>query len=285
MVSPHFAVNKVFNKHFSAYFSYSKGYKAPTSSYFYIPFVSTASSTTGAIDNNLKPEIGNQFEIGTKGSLVKGKLDYQLAVFDAIFSNKMTNINVLNSAGTTTLYTYVVNGGKQIDKGIEALVKFTAYQSATGIIESVRPFANFTYSDFKYSKYNFHYKGVVIKDSVVNYDNKAVAGVARITGNAGIDIAAHFGAYLNLTYLYKDGFPISSDGLNKTNSYNLLNGKLGYRNSFSRHFDLDVFLGINNIAGIKYPIMVFINQLPDAYMTGPAKSVIYGGLNLKYNIK
>ena len=283
MVSPHFAINKVFQKNFSAYFSYNKGYKAPTSSYFYIPYVASTSSGTGIIDRGLKAEIGNQFEIGTKGSAWNNRITYQLAFFDAIFSNKMANINVLNGSGTSTLYTYVVNAGKQNDKGIEALVKIIAYHSATGFIESVRPFANFTYSNFKYKNYSFHYKGKVLIDSVVNYDGKAAAGVPKFTGNLGVDVAAHCGLYGNMTYYYKDGFPITSDGLNNTSSYSLLNAKLGYNSSLSKHFNLDLSFGINNITATKYPIMVFVNQVPDVYLAGPPKANYFGGLNLKYN--
>jgi iron complex outermembrane receptor protein len=283
MVSPHFAINKVFSKNYSVYFSYSKGYKAPTSSYFYIPYVASAASGTGIIDKDLKPEIGNQIEFGTKGKIWNNRLNYQVAFFDAIFSNKMSNINVLNNSGTTTLYSYVVNAGKQDDKGIEALVKITAYQSATGFIESVRPFANFTYSSFKYKNYAFHYKGKIQIDSVVHYDGKAVAGVPKFTGNLGVDVAAHCGLYANMTYYYKDGFPITSDGLNSTSSFSLLNAKLGYKSSLSKHFDIDLSFGINNITATKYPMMVFVNQIPDAYLAGPPKANYFGGLNLKYN--
>ena len=267
MVSPHLAINKVFSEKFSIYASYSKGYKAPTSSYFYIP-------STGAIVSGLKPEIGNQYEVGTKGSLVNNKLFYQVALFDAMFSNKMTAINVLNPAGTATLYTYVANSGKQDDKGVEALVKYMAYQSAGGFIRSITPFANLTYSDFKYDNYSFH---------IVNYDGKSVAGVAKILANVGIDIATKPGLYANATYFYKDGFPITSDGLNNTSSYSLINAKLGYQGSLSNHFDLNVYFGINNIGNTKYPIAVFVNQIPDAYLVGPVKANYYGGVNLKYN--
>lgn len=283
MLSPHLAVNKVFNKNYSVYIAYSKGYKAPTSSYFYIPYVSGVASGTGVIDKDLKPEIGNQFEIGTKGRVWNNRISYQLALFDAVFSNKMANMNVLDNAGTTTLYSYVVNAGKQDNKGIEALIKITAYESANGFIESVRPFANFTYSNFKYKDYSFHFKGKVHPDSLVHYDGKAVAGVPKFTGNLGVDVLSHYGFYGNMTYFYKDKFPITSDGLNFTQSYSLLNAKLGYRKSLSVHFDLDLALGVNNITGTKYPIMVFINQLPDAYLAGPAKANYFGQLNLKYN--
>ena len=142
---------------------------------------------------------------------------------------------------------------------------------------------NFFYSDFKYKDYSFHYKGTIQKDSIVNYDGKSVAGVAKFTANLGIDLATQPGVYANMTYFYKDGFPITSDNLNYTSSYSLLNAKLGYRGTLSRHFDLDAFFGVNNIAGTKYPINVFINQLPDAYMVGPVNTNWYGGITLNYN--
>ena len=276
MWSPHFAINKVFNKKVSVYAAYSKGYKAPTSSYFYIPY-------TGAIVPGLKPETGNQFEIGTKGALLNSKLSYQLALFDAIFSNKMTAINVLNSAGNTTLYTYVANGGKQNDKGIELLLKYLAYQSADGFVKTFSPFANFTYSVFKYDQYSFSYKGKVMIDSVVNYDGKAVAGVPKFTANAGFDLTTKSGMYANMIYMYRDKLPITSDNLNITSGYGLLNAKIGYQGTLSSHFDLNVYFGANNITGQKYPIAVFANQLPDAYIVGPVKTNYFGGVNLNYN--
>ena len=65
-------------------------------------------------------------------------------------------------------------------------------------------------------------------------------------------------------------------------SYTLLNGKLGYRHSLSAHFDLDVYFGATNITNTKYPIMVFVNQIPDAYIC-PRDAQVFGGVNLKYN--
>ncbi|MEO6537224.1 MAG: TonB-dependent receptor, partial [Ferruginibacter sp.] len=64
MVSPHVAVNKVFSKQFSFYASYSKAYKAPVSSYFFITTPSATPPVTSRVNADLKPEIGNQFEIG-----------------------------------------------------------------------------------------------------------------------------------------------------------------------------------------------------------------------------
>ncbi len=276
MFSPHFAINKVFSKQFSLYASYSKAYKAPVSSYFFIP-------TTGALNTGLEAEIGNQYEIGSKGALLNNKLTYQVAIFDAIFSNKMYAVAVpLNS--TTTAYTYIANGGKQDDKGVEVLVKFSAYESNTAFFSSIRPFVNFTYSDFKYKDYQFQkLNNPASTISVTDYSGKAVAGVSPVTANAGIDFYTKCGLYANVIYMYKDGFPFTSDGENKTKKYSLLNSKIGYQHSLSAHFDLDAFFGVNNITGIQYPIIVFVNQLPDAYIPAPYKANYFGGINLKYN--
>jgi iron complex outermembrane receptor protein len=315
MVSPHVAINKVFNKQFSAYASYSKGYKAPVTSYMFIPYSAALGPNSGILNNHLKPEIGNQFEIGTKGALLKNKLIYQLAFFDAIFSNKMTTIAVPNPLNSATLYTYVVNGGKQDDKGIEASVKYTAYESEKGFFANVSPFVNFTYSDYTYKNFVFQstVKSVITptKDSAVikDYSGHNVPGVPKYVFNIGVDITTKPGFYANATWSYKDQQDISSLGTNTgetigtvvkytsnyTNytvesatyhigSYNLLNAKLGYRHSFGR-IALDTYFAANNIANTKYPIMIFVNQFPDSYIAGPNTATVYGGINLKYTIK
>ena len=158
-----------------------------------------------------------------------------------------------------------MNGGRQDDKGIEALVKFTVYESADGFFKNITPFANFTYSDFKYKNYPFHIiKGAT--DSIVNYNGNEVAGVAKTVVNLGFDVTTKPGVYANMAYMYKDKLPITSDGLKIAPSYNLLNAKLGFRHSLSTHFDLDLYAGVNNITNTKYPIMVFVTKVPDTYI-------------------
>lgn len=282
MFSPHVAINKVFNKKITAYIAYSSGYKAPVSSYFFIPFSSAFASQTGIVNRNLKPERGDQFEIGSKGNLLHNKLNYQLALFNAVFKDKMTTVAVPFNA-STTLLSYVTNGGKQDHKGVEFSVRYTALESSKGFIKSLTPFANFTYSDFKYKNYQYHIIAPGNKDSVVDYSGHAVAAVSKFVGNLGVDLVTKPGLYANITYFYKDKMPITSDGINWATSYSLLNTKLGFQHSITRHFDVDVFFGVNNIANTKYPIMVFANQLPDAYIAAPPKANYFGGLNVKYN--
>ncbi|HET6225854.1 MAG TPA: TonB-dependent receptor [Bacteroidia bacterium] len=276
MLSPHVALNKVFNKSISVYASYSVGYKAPVSSYFFIP-------VTGEVVRDLKPEKGTQIEIGTKGSLLDKRLLYELAAFNTVFSNKMTTVAVPNAANTATSYTYVANGGSQDHKGLEALVKYTVIQSAVKFISAVTPYANFCYADFKYKDYKFQSLDASKKNKVeVDYSGNKVVGVAPITFNAGIDASTQVGIYANVQYSYRDGMYFTSDQLNKTQSYNLLNAKIGFKRTFAQHVGLDVFVGANNITNTHYYYMVFLNQLPDAYLPAPNKAYYFGGIALKY---
>ena len=308
MVSPHFAINKVFSKGFSAYASYSVGYKAPVSSYFFVttpqigtPPAAGTAPATGKVNGVLKPERGSQFEVGTKGSLLKDRLNYQLSFFSINFSDKMTAVAVAvpttTPPATATAYSYMVNGGDQKHKGIEAAIKYAVIKDSK-LFANVTPFLTFTYSDFKYGN-NFSYKtGTNTSNSAANnidtfnYSGLDVFGTPKIMAAWGIDAALNCGVYASFSHLYKDGVNIALDRvtqnpesyiLRKATSYNLLNTKLGYKRSISAHFDIDASFGVNNITGVQYPIMIFVNQLPDAYIPAPSKAVVFGGINLRYN--
>ena len=273
LYAPHLAINKIFSDAVSLYASYSKGYKAPVSSNIVI-------STTGALNTGLVPEVGNQFEIGSKGTILNNRLNYELAVFQTTFSNKFTAVSVPLDENTTA-YSYISNGGKQNHKGIETLVNYTAYEATTGVFSLIAPYANFTYSDFEYKNYQYQRLDAEGNTVILDYSGKAVAGVSPWVVNTGIDFNLNAGLYGNLNYQYRDAMPFTSDGLNRTNSFNLMNAKLGYRTHFD-HFDLDVFAGADNLTGTQYYYMVFVNQLPDAYIPAPYEVNYYAGASLKY---
>lgn len=275
-ISPSFALNKLVTKDISVYGSYNKGYKAPVASNIYTP-------TANSVNTSLRPEMGEQIEFGSKGNLLDGKLNYEIAYFMTKYSDKMTTVAVPNATNTATAYTYTVNSGNLDNKGLEVMVRYAAYQSDNGIIKSVRPFVNLTYSDFKYN--NFVYQGSTGNTPVgapADYSGNAVAGVPKNVWNAGIDVASKLGFYLNAVYMHRDAMPITSDGLLMTKEYDLLNSKIGYRRAIGDHFNADAYFGMNNMMSKQYYQMVFINQQPDTYLPGPSYINYFVGLNLKY---
>lgn len=279
LVSPNVGINKKINNIISAYASYSTGYKTPVSSNILI-------STTGQLNTDLKPEKGTQIEIGTKGSLMNNRLFYTLALFNAKFENKFTTVAVPNPSNTVTLYSYIVNGGTLNNNGLEVLVKYKVMESKEGFIKLLQPFANLTYSDFKYGDFQFQKigKNTKNKDSLIveNYTGNAVAGVSPLVYNFGIDVDTKIGLYGNINYNYRSSMFFTSDGLNETDPFSLLNAKIGFRKAI-KHLEFDVYAGANNITNTQYYYMVFINQLPDAYIPAPNEINYFGGINLKYN--
>jgi len=276
LVSPHFAINKIFHNNVSIYASYSKGYKAPVSSNIVI-------SSTGELNTGLKPEKGQQFELGSKGSLFQNKLYYELALFNTWYQDKMTSVAVpLDSV--TTGYTYIANGGSLNNKGVEVLLKYNCQFQETPFLKAIQPYANFTYSYFRYK--DFAYQSLDANSEVVNndYDGLAVAGVSPYVFNAGIDFISHLGLYANVNYNFKSSMPITSDNAYNTLAYHLLNAKIGYQKRIQQ-FGVDLYVGCHNITSTKYYTMVFVNQLSDAYLPGPQDINFYAGINLKYYIK
>lgn len=279
LVAPGFSINKIINKVASVYASYSVGYKAPVSGNILV-------STTGQLNTGLKPEKGTQIEIGTKGTIMNNRLIYTIAAFNAKFENKFTTVSVQNPANTATLYSYIINGGSLNNNGLELLVKYKLIESGNGFLKLIQPFANLTYSDFKYDNFQFQKigKNSSNKDSLIveNYSGNAVAGVAPLVYNLGVDIDTKIGLYGNITYNYRSAMYYTSDGLNETDPFSLLNGKIGFRKVI-KHFEFDAYAGANNITGSQYYYMVFVNQLPDAYIPAPNEINFFGGVNLKYN--
>ncbi|MBU6325549.1 MAG: TonB-dependent receptor plug domain-containing protein, partial [Bacteroidetes bacterium] len=279
LYSPHLALNKVFRKNYSAYFSYSTGYKAPVSSYFFIP-------VTGQVNTGLIPERGSQVEIGTKGNTLKGRLHYEMAYFMADFTNKMTVFAVPIATGNATAYTYVANGGAVKNKGIELMLKGSVYESATGFISAIKPFFNLAYSRFRYGNFKVQQLSADRRSIVESdFSHNVLPGVPKITFNAGVDFLSNKGIYGNINYNFRDSMYYTSDNKNVAKGFSLLNARVGFRKSVLKRFDLDIYAGANNITSKQYYQMVFVNQLPDAYLPGPAKINYFSGINLRYSFK
>ena len=122
------------------------------------------------------------------------------------------------------------------------------------------------------------------KDSTVvnDFSGNIVAGVPKIVFNLGIDAETKFGLYANATFNYRGAMYYTSDNLNETKEYMLLNAKIGYKRTISK-FTFDIYAAANNITSTQYYYMVFLNQLPDAYIPAPNEINFFGGVNLKYN--
>ena len=97
---------------------------------------------------------------------------------------------------------------------MELLLKYTAYESGSGAFRAIKPFANVTYSHFRYEDYQIErLKTPATSGHHYQYSGNPVAGVAPWVANLGVDVVAAAGIYANVVWSYKDAMPITSDNL------------------------------------------------------------------------
>jgi iron complex outermembrane receptor protein len=273
LAAPSISIHKIFRKVASVYASYSMGYKAPTTSTILI-------SATNELNIGLKPERGQQVEIGTKGNFIKNKLFYSVSVFYAQFTNRFAPVAVLDTTQTHVLYTYLINAGTTHNLGVESEMSYSIIESSKKFIKQLRLFANVTYSHYRYGDYKFQ---SIINGNLIteNYKGIQLAGVAPWVFNIGLDFDTKIGLYAHINYGYRTAMTITTDGLNHAHPFGLLNMKMGYLKRW-KGLELNMFAGANNMTCTQYYTMAMIDHLPEPYIPGPYKINFFGGVGLKY---
>ena len=278
VITPRVALRRMFGPDVSAYVNVSQGYQPPTAGDAVILY-------TGEPNAELKPERATQYEIGSKGSILGKRLSYQVALFDLRVTDKLSPQAVFDTDGTV-LYSYTVNAGDQVDRGLELAASYAVIDGPTGIMSLVRPFVSYTYSDFTYRNFGSDAGGAA---GSVDYSGNDVVGVAPHVFNAGLDAALTSGVYMNATYHRTDGMPISYDNAHRAPGFSLLDAKLGFAHDIASRFAIDAFVGGNNLTDSRYYTQVFLNHKfdtanPHMYLPGPYTAKYYGGLKLRYHL-
>jgi len=271
--SPSISVLKSFNDQASVYASVNAG-QTP-------PLLGDIIASDGSVNDQLSPEQAVQYEIGSKGHLMDGRFSYKLALFDIEISDRLVT-QYENSIAYTT------NAGKQQNRGLEVSAGYNILQDQQAAISLLKVWGSYTHSDFTYDDFKVYAQNSAGNDSLAaDYSGNSVAGVAPNMVNLGIDMQTNPGFYLHLKYKYMDKTPVTFDNQEYVKSYNLLSGRIGYQKEFN-HFDLDAFVGSNNLTSSTYYNFLFVGQnissLGDNYISpAPYKATFYGGATLTYN--
>jgi len=283
LITPRWVINHLVSKDVSVYSNYSMGYAQPGTNQFII-------AQTGKVNDDIKPEISNTFEVGTKASLFKDAMYLNFAFFNMDVTDKIITQNFAAGGGQPA-YTAFVNAGAVNFTGAELTANYAFIPKQKGFLQLIRPFASYTYNGSKNSDLKSDNNNNTFTK---NYSNLRVSGLAKNIMNIGLDVEAGDGFYLNLTDLFTDKMPITLDNTVFADSYNLVNSKAGYRKEFGKqgkaHFSFDVFAGNNNIFNARYAQFVVINLVPfggvaPRYFTPGPKSTLYAGINLRYTFK
>ncbi|MDR3667773.1 MAG: TonB-dependent receptor [Ignavibacteriaceae bacterium] len=243
----------------------STGYSAPTVSEILLP--------NGDINNNLKPESNINYEIGGKGNLPGNKLSYSGALYYMKIVDSYIP-QVINGI------TYNVNAGKSDNMGFEAALSYNnLLNNSSGFFRSLRPFASYTFTSFKYKEYI---------NGTNDYAGNKYPGISPNVVSAGFDLGLTSGFYLYGTYFYFDKRFLNDANSSTIDAYSLLNAKFGWRQRLLNYFTLQIYSGMDNILNTHYSEVVAVNQiaapgtLPDYFNASPARN-FFAAINIEFH--
>jgi iron complex outermembrane receptor protein len=261
-IAPRIALLKKIFPEISLYASASRGFSTPT--------VQELEKTNGIVGPPLQPEDGIDYEVGTRGSLLHGKLFFDIDAF--FFHLKNTIVQRIDTNGVG----YSINAGGTDQHGLETFVSYQLADNPHGPFSNVRIWISHTWHDFHYRNFT---------QDTSNFSGNRLPSVPPQTVVAGLDAVLGIGLYTNITYTYADRIALNDANTAYAGSYNLLGGRAGYRKILKGGLKLDVFGGVDNAFNTKYSLGNDFNAAAGRYYNGAPGVNYYAGVSINYAFK
>ncbi len=276
--TPKAALNYKILPNMAVYTSYGLGYDVPAGNELEnFPFSSDGG--LGLLNPDLEAQNSNSFEIGYKGEINNEKTNLfkknfiELTYFNTIIDNAIIPF----TADGNTFYR---NAAKVKRNGIE-------FGFRTEIVDGLKWFGSYTYSDFKYDSYeaisidaqgNLSSKNYDGNTEPSNPDNYATTELSYTK-----QFVKDFTGYVKAYYSYTSSMYVNDQNVDslKTASYSLLGAQLGGTVDVG-NFRIVGYAGVNNLFDEKFVAFIQINSdRQEFYESGPRRN-FFGGLNISY---
>lgn len=220
----------------------------------------------GAINANIQPEQGWNFEIGSRGVNIWKWMSYEITFYTM-------QIQDLLVARRTDIGQFVgVNAGKTTHNGIEAYVAYEFFEQ-----RNLRFFVGYTFADYKFDDF---------VDGDRDFSGNQLTGTSPHIVSTGLDFdETKTGLYGNLTFQYTDAIPVNDANSIYSDAYKLFNTKIGWRKALGSKWNLNIYAGVNNLLDEAYASMLQINALganPRYFYPGMPRN-FYGGAAVRWN--
>ncbi|UCE93256.1 MAG: TonB-dependent receptor [Flavobacteriaceae bacterium] len=223
----------------------------------------------GVINTEIKPETGWNYEIGSRGKLLKNRINYELS----LYLMDIDNLLVPRRIGDDQFVG--VNAGKTLHKGVEITLNYFIVDNKSVQLTHSNSFSyqNFKFKDFQYLDQD--------------YSGNDLTGVPDKTFFSELHLNIPSGFYTFLNYRFTGKIPITDDNSVYSDAYQVVNLKTGYVKRIGDHFQMDLSVGVNNIFDEKYASMLQINAIgfgsnaPRYYYPGLPRNY-YSSVQLQY---
>jgi iron complex outermembrane receptor protein len=262
--APRVALVKKITPSISAHASLSRGFSPPTRGEI---------SSAGVLNLGLRPEDGTNIEAGVRGSAFDNRLNFDVTGY--IF----TLTNIIISRRNAADQNIFENAGGARQNGVESTLSYTLTDENDPVFNLSRVWVNYAFQDYKFSDY------VIRNDRAgteQNFSGNRLPGVSPHTITGGIDVALKMGFYGNITVFYFDRRFITNANDVSEAGYNLINGKVGYKQRFG-DFTVDVNGGFENMANSLYSSNLRINGFGGRFFDPGAPRNFFGGVSLRWH--
>ncbi|GMU96967.1 TonB-dependent receptor family protein [Ignavibacterium album] len=278
--TPKAALNYKITTSISAYTSFGFSFDSPAGNELdNYPLSSNNGSTL--LNPDLKPQKSKNFELGIKGNLVDfdekyfGKTFFEVTFFNSIIEDEIVPFEVYGDV-------YYRNSAQTTRRGIELGGK-------TEILEGLRLILSYTYSNFRYDKYetvsiDLDQSGNITTETKNFSDNK-VPSVPEHNLLSALEYEHQFTYELTVfmkgSFQYVSGLYVNDANEDKAGSYGLLGSTIGLDYRLGE-INLLLSAGINNISDKKYVGFVNINSTSGRFYEAGEPRTFFASLHLGY---
>jgi iron complex outermembrane receptor protein len=261
-VSPRLALLKEITPQVSAYASVSTGFSPPTEA--------ELRPSDGTISQDLQAERGTSYEVGSRGTLLGGRLVFDVALFDLELRNTIVS---RSDAQGIQLF---ANAGDTHQRGAEVAASGWLWQpaaltDAASPAAGLRLWASYAYNRFRFGSYE--------SATGQPYGGNQLTGTAPHTLSAGLDFSQQLGFYLSPTVGHQSTLPLNDANTDYAAGYWVLGSRAGWRHELNR-LQLDVYGGVENATDRRYSLGNDLNAFGGRYFQPAPGRNYYAGVLL-----
>lgn len=243
------------------YANFSRGFSNPS--------LEETLTPDGIINPDIKQETGTNYEMGIR------KTDGAFTIEAALYHMRINDLLVAERIGDDQFIGR--NAGKTQHQGLDLDL---SYRLSLSEKISATPFVSYTFSNHSF---------IDFVDGDEDFSGNQLTGVPKHRIVSGLQTNFGNGLYWNTTHQFVDKISLRDEETLFSDSFSVINTRLGYKTALFNELLLGINFGINNVFNTKYAQSVLINansfggREPRYFYPGNDRNY-YGSLKLSYTL-
>lgn len=243
-------------------------WRATVSRGYSTPATAEVRPTSHQINNSLQAEKGWNYEIGLRKQSVNARFNLDASAFYYRLNNAI--VRRLNDDGTE----YYLNAGGTNQAGIETSASFQIIPLNTNDFFRSLSLSNIlTISRFRFRDYF---------NASANYSGNKLTGVPNVVSVSQLNANFPARLYFFLQHNYTSRIPLDDGNKAFSNTYNLIQTKVGWNKNLSRKTSLNVFAGIDNLLNQHYSLGNDLNAVGLRYYNAAPLRNWFAGVHVQF---